>query len=501
MWGSGAAGEAGVPEEWVEVMGWEDASWWTFDAEGRARNVMAELGGELPRGGGGCAEGEGRLERVVDGRGVPGVAWVEGTNAATVERGEVGDVFLPAGRDAEGELYLTDAGSEVRRLKRWRRDGGKIETVEIGGGDFELVAPISRSGMDGRTEVLGGTSMTVEGYRNVYLDEGMRRMEEALREAFPGAMAVWREAAPEGGRWIVECAFRDRPATTVEAEPEAGTWRVLSEYGGRLRATRREVVRWRASDGAEATGVLTWAEGAEGALPLAVFPHGGPGTCSTVAFDPRVYMLADAGFAVFQPNYRGSTGAGKAFRVGGWGVEGLRRAMLDIREGVEAVRGDGRVALREGKAFLLGGSWGGYCVLAQAAFWPEEYAAAAAFFGASDLPALVEEEREMHGEQAALEVAVQLGLDGSGEALEALRGLSPVEAAGRIGAPVRIWHNRGDRTVAFGQSERFAAAMRAAGKACEFRAGEGGHGFGGAREEAAVYWEICGWWEGVLRRR
>ncbi len=330
----------------------------------------------------------------------------------------------------------------------------------------------------------------------------MGAVQERLGEAFPGAGFDWVATSPDGGRWIVRVRHRGRPAEWLCVDAAGASWRVLAECPVEVSPTVRGLFRWTASDGMRLTGVYTRPEGG-GPYPLVVFPHGGPGALSTVDFDERVWALADAGFAVFQPNYRGSAGFGKAFRFAGWGAKGIRRALLDVREGVAALRADAGARLDGSPPVLLGGSWGGYVAVAELALHPGEWAGAVSFFGAFDLPELLRAEWARAGEgetataaeRARRSLRRQFGDPGAESDMKALGAISPVRMAGGIREPVVLFHNKGDRVIAFGQSEGMAKALREAGGRVCFRSGSGAHGWG-AEEEAGVYTELVG----VLRR-
>ncbi|MEQ1504747.1 MAG: prolyl oligopeptidase family serine peptidase, partial [Myxococcota bacterium] len=118
-----------------------------------------------------------------------------------------------------------------------------------------------------------------------------------------------------------------------------------------------EVVSWRGPGGATIEGVLTMPPGATGAVPLMVYPHGGPDSVTTLSFDERTRYFAGKGYAVLRPNYRGGTGYGHAFYAANRGKLGALE-FGDIEAGVDAL-------IRRGTAdaarLVYGGwSWGGY---------------------------------------------------------------------------------------------------------------------------------------------
>ena len=132
------------------------------------------------------------------------------------------------------------------------------------------------------------------------------------------------------------------------------------------------------------SGYLTMPAGAaEKNLPLVVMPHGGPEDRDRPASTGWSQFLASRGYAVLQPQFRGSTGLGDAHADAGrrqWGL----RMQDDVTDGVKALITQGIVDPK--RVCIVGWSYGGYAALAGAAFTPELYACAASIGGVSDLP-------------------------------------------------------------------------------------------------------------------
>lgn len=497
-------GSGGVEGVRREVFAYCQRVAWGFDGEGRAvpMDTVEEAEGKMQDAGEGeafdvdgwaaecAAEGDEERKAAV-------LSWL------AEEREKPGETVLVAGAEAGGVYVLSERGEASRCLKRYDAATGRVERLSPEREDGELLGPVFLPDGAGVMRLAGLQWRSAEGVRTEWLDPAMVAAARRLEAGWPGTGFDWMECTGElPGRWIVRARSAERPPVwlEVDAGAEEGGMRVLAECPVAVSPTVRRVVRWEASDGAALEGIFTRPAG-NGQCPLVVFPHGGPGALSTADFDERVWALADAGFAVFQPNYRGSAGYGKAFRLAGWGAEGIRRAMLDIREGASAVAGGPSLGVAEGKAVLLGGSWGGYCVLEQLAMFPEAYAGGAAFFGVYDLPVLVESEAARIAAAAAGEAEREWELRGlyrqfadpaDETGMAELAGISPVRQLEDIRAPVLLFHKRGDVTVPFEQSERMHGEMERRGMAVEFRTGEGAHGFG-AEEEAGVYGEVAEW--------
>jgi dipeptidyl aminopeptidase/acylaminoacyl peptidase len=195
-----------------------------------------------------------------------------------------------------------------------------------------------------------------------------------------------------------------------------------------------------------------------------------------------VQFLANRGYAVLQPNFRGSTGYGKAFVAAGnreWG----RQMQDDLTDGVnwlvaQDVADPRRVA-------IMGGSYGGYAVLAGITFTPSLYAAGVDLFGPSDLPDLLRTAPAYWAPTTALR-NLRIGDPDLDEPF--LRSRSPAFFADRATAPVLIGQGDNDPRVRPAQSDQMVAALRAAGKPVDYYVyAREGHGFGNAANSRHFY--------------
>ena len=235
------------------------------------------------------------------------------------------------------------------------------------------------------------------------------------------------------------------------------------------------VVRWKSRDGLDLTGYLIRPPGAEKAaqMPLLVMPHGGPEARDEMEFNNWTQFFAARGYAIFQPNFRGSEGFGKAFVDRGQGEWG-RSMQDDITDGVDALIADGSVDAK--RICIVGASYGGYAALMGAVKTPEKYRCAVSISGISDLEALVRWRRagwtdDSEGYQYILKMIGNPDKDA-----ERMAANSPARLAGAIRIPVLLIHGELDGITPISQSERMKAALDKAGKRSEFiRLPEVGH--------------------------
>ncbi len=160
-------------------------------------------------------------------------------------------------------------------------------------------------------------------------------------------------------------------------------------------------VKYQARDGREIPGFLTLPVSSEGTPPLVVYPHGGPWARDYWGFDNYVQMLASRGYAVFQPQFRGSTGFGTEHLEAGYGEWGLA-IQDDITDGVKWLIAEGKVDPE--RICIYGASFGGYAAAMGAVKTPDLYQCAITVNGVLDLKKLVKSARYMAMGRANLEM-------------------------------------------------------------------------------------------------
>ncbi len=212
-------------------------------------------------------------------------------------------------------------------------------------------------------------------------------------------------------------------------------------------------VTYQTEDGFTIHGYLTFPHfGRQSNLPLVVLPHGGPATRDHRTFDFWAQFLANRGYLVFQPNFRGSTGYGRKFERAGDGEWG--RAMQDdVTKGVEHLIAEG-LANRD-RICIVGASYGGYAALMGALRSPDLYKCAISFAGVTDLNFTIRSER---GTIAQRYVKAIIG-DRKKDAAK-LKENSPLSRARDFEVPLLLIHGTSDRTVSYGQTKQLYQRLR-----------------------------------------
>ena len=211
-------------------------------------------------------------------------------------------------------------------------------------------------------------------------------------------------------------------------------------------------VNYTARDGLSIPAYLTLPTGVPAKnLPTVVLPHGGPYLRDTDRFDYWVQFLASRGYAVLQPNFRGSDGYGAAFMLIGHGQWGMQM-QTDLDDGLAWLVEQGIADPK--RVCMVGGSYGGYAALVAGFESPEKYRCAVAFAPATDLDYLVKNWNRLGLRAAAARVQTGNSRDQ----------YSPIKRVGDLKIPLLIVHGDVDRRVVIEHSREFTKALAAAGK-------------------------------------
>ncbi|MEI6465157.1 MAG: alpha/beta fold hydrolase [Verrucomicrobiota bacterium] len=282
----------------------------------------------------------------------------------------------------------------------------------------------------------------------------------------------------------------------VGHDREAGVYYVFDQKAGSLtqfkrtreidpaRLSPRRPIQYQARDGLVIHGYLTVPRGQEGRkLPLVIHPHGGPfGVRDGWGFDTDAQFLAGRGYAVLQPNYRGSGGYGREFINKGrhqWG-----RAMQDdLTDAVkwavdQGIADPARVA-------IYGASYGGYASLIGAMLTPDLYACAVNYVGASDLE-ITFKQRGEDAWRAPDEFSFQREWVGPTRAYR--DETSPLNLVERIQIPTLHAYGAEDPRVKINHWTRLEPLLKKSGKDYQsIVEGRQGHGFRNEAESVSFY--------------
>jgi dipeptidyl aminopeptidase/acylaminoacyl peptidase len=268
---------------------------------------------------------------------------------------------------------------------------------------------------------------------------------------------VYAERGLDGGGYYVYERNADRIRLLGLRYPE-----LQSAAGG-----ERQSITYRARDGARIPAYLTFPAGAERRnLPLVLLVHGGPHARDSFTFDWWASFLASRGYLVLQPNFRGSTGFGKAWEEAGrrqWG--GLMQT--DVEDGVAALIRSGVVD--PARVCIVGASYGGYAALAGATLTPDRYSCAVAVAPVSDLEMFLREsQRQTGGEDSMTSDWWRASIGDREEDRARIRAVSPANLADRVQAPVLLVHGTDDIVVPIAHSRLMRDRLERAGRTVRY---------------------------------
>lgn len=325
--------------------------------------------------------------------------------------------------------------------------------------------------------------------RIVWFDEAMKTVQARLEKAMKDMDVRVISRARDDSRMLVYVGREDDPGSLYIFTKATRTLKFFGNYRPDLTGhslSRPAAVQYPARDGTKIHAYLTLpaaktAKPAKG-LPLVILPHGGPyGVRDTLSYDDEVQFLASRGYAVLQPNYRGSEGYGEAFEKLGKGQIG-RTMQDDLDDGMDWLVKQG--IADPARVCVVGSSYGGYAALWAVIRNPERYRCAASFAGVTDWETQLRYDNRFFDKKGRKEWQSWTMGD---ETTFDFASVSPARQAARLTRPVLLAHGDKDSNVPFSQYKTMRDAAAKAGVPLEPLVFEGeGHGF--AKSESEQRW-------------
>ena len=430
---------------------------------------------------------EGVMSWVADGKGMVRMGFatsLDGRESRVLYRGPTGGTFREIVRQKRGDssdrvlpaLFLADPAKAVAYADDEKGFGsiyeydlatltkGKLLYASKG---FDIGSITTTREGDGIAGIDYDEAMS----RTEWIDPDLAQLQAQISATIKGGRAVITSYSDDHSRATVQVGGPDSPGAYFLFDRADSSMTMLSLINAAIKMTRLhpvQTISYKARDGLEIPAILTLPRDRPAKnLPLIVYPHGGPGARDDASWDWWAQFLADRGYAVIQPNYRGSTGYGTEFNRKGYGEWGLKM-QDDLNDAITALAELGIADPK--RVCITGGSYGGYAALRAAQRDGKLYRCAVSFAGVSDLGAMKRYDGRFLGGEAAGDWLKKQAPD--------FKAVSPIGHAAEFSIPVLLVHGKEDVVVPYSHSREMAEKLRQAGKPVVFiTQPEGDHHF------------------------
>jgi dipeptidyl aminopeptidase/acylaminoacyl peptidase len=393
--------------------------------------------------------------------------------------GDAPGAFDPVGFGPDGKLYVVvNGGADKRSLRLYdiaKGEVGKDALVALADYDFEGELVYSKGKLVG-IEVLSDARAMV------WLDAEMQAAQQEVDLKLPGTVNLLRPAARPETPWLLVTAYSDRQPevyllynSATKKLVTVGVSRpdIKPDEMGQL-----DLVRYQARDGMTIPAWLTLPKGKDKNLPLVVLVHGGPFVRGGEwQWRDEAQFLASRGYAVLEPEFRGSTGFGSKHYRAGWKQWGL--AMQD--DVADAALWAVKQGIADGKRVCIAGaSYGGYATLMGLARNPELFKCGFEWAGVTDIGLMYtghwsfESDLSMNWRDHGMPKLVGDPVKDA----EQLKATSPLNLAGSIRQPLLMAYGSDDYRVPIYHGRKFHSAVQAGNPQAELVVYTGeGHGW------------------------
>ena len=354
---------------------------------------------------------------------------------------------------------------------QYKNDKKALFKVDLSTDTHQLVFADKNYDVDGsliysikKREVVGIQHIT----GNIYWDESRSSLQQRLNAALPNTSNYLIDFSEDEYLYIFYTENDYTPGTFFLANRKTGKVnRLMTQYPALKEANlpKHKLVEYATSDGTKIEGYLTLPKDTQGPIATLLFPHGGPNARDNDGFDYWSSFFVNRGYAVFRPNFRGSSGYGYEFaqsQMKAWGLT-MQDDLTDAAKWLVS-----KNIADPKRMCIVGASYGGYAAAMAAVKTPDLFTCAISFAGVSDLRKIVFKSRKYTNNKF---VENQMGED-----VADLKSRSPFYQAKHIKIPILLLHGDRDTVVNVRQSQRFAEKLQDLGKQVKYlELHDGGH--------------------------
>lgn len=358
--------------------------------------------------------------------------------------------------DLHKVIMQQNYSDRTSRIIRYDMAADKIDEVlydnENYSNDGIIYAPTTGSGINGRPI---GYSYTKDMPEYVIWDKKWAKLYRTIDKIFPNKHNYIASAAENMRTLIILSSSDTDPGTYYYWNRDTKELSELLQVNPEITPEQLAPMQrhdYKARDGLDIPAYLTLPLGQKAEkLPLVVMPHGGPHARDMKSYDYFTQFLANRGYAVFQPNFRGSSGYAQSFESAGrrnWGLT----MQDDVTDGVQALIDQGIADPK--RICIIGASYGGYAALMGAIKTPDMFQCAASINGVTNLLSLINHDKKfIGGDYWTQSIGIR------SEDSKQLTETSPARNADKIKIPILLIQFEDDRRVPLSQAEMMEEAL------------------------------------------
>jgi dienelactone hydrolase len=367
-------------------------------------------------------------------------------------------IDLVGSGDKPGEMIVLAprSGDKPRALMRMDVATGQLGEVLLQDKRYDVEGGLYRDEIS--TQIVG-ISYNRAAPQTVWFDESYRNAQQVIESSFP-KQAVRIIDGDKTGRMLI-ATQSDRQPTTFHwvnlVTKAAGLIKNSAPWIDPERMQPMNVIQFKTQDGRQLDAYVTLPAGASKAqpAPLVVLPHGGPWVRDVWGFNGEVQFLASRGYAVLQPNYRGSTGSDWMFPESD--RYEFRKMHDDVTSATKLLVASGYVDAR--RIAIMGSSFGAYLALSGVAHEPELYRCAVTIAGVFDWERMMNSRKygQYHSSGYAY---LKRKFGDPKQQKEKFEAISPVRHVAQVRVPVFVSHGKEDPVAEVGESRRLIAELK-----------------------------------------